>query len=191
MAAAVALRPPWFPAPGATAHLGCAFRLAFRFLPVLIFRNSGHSAEFPEFRGTHVGIKSFQGKINLLRNPGSGIPEAFYATCNKHSACGLKNNTKIRCQRWHSACCCFRAPPQAATPCCHHCCHCSLFPSPSSSPLTSPSPPPSPSPSPSPPFLLLPRLVDCCFDCCCRHRLLRRHSRHYRFFCCRIKLIVV
>ena len=56
-------------------ELGCAFRLEFRFLPVLIFRNSGYSAEFPEFRGTHVGIKSFQGKINLLRNSGSGIPE--------------------------------------------------------------------------------------------------------------------
>ena len=109
----------------------------------------------------------------------AGIPEAFYATCNKHSACGLKNNTKSRCQRWHSACCCFRTPPQA----CHHCCHCSLFPSPL----------PSPSPSPSPPFLLLPRLVDCCFDCCCRHRRLRlrRCRRHHRFFCCRVKLIVV
>ena len=114
--------------------LGCAFRLVFRFIPVLIFRNSGFSAKFPDSGGTHVGIKSFQGKINLLRNSGSGIPEAFYATCNKHSACRLKNNTKIRCQRWHSACCCFRAPPQAATPCCHHCCHCSLFPSPLPSP---------------------------------------------------------
>ncbi len=56
-------------------ELGCAFWLEFRFLLVLIFRNSGYSAEFPEFRGTHVGIKSFQGKINLLRNSGSGIPE--------------------------------------------------------------------------------------------------------------------
>ena len=56
-------------------NLGCAFRLEFRFLPVLIFRNSGYSAEFPEFRGTHVGIKSFQGKINSLRNSGSGIPD--------------------------------------------------------------------------------------------------------------------
>ena len=28
----------------------------------------------------------------------AGIPDAFYATCNKHSACGLKNNTKSRCQ---------------------------------------------------------------------------------------------
>ena len=55
--------------------LGCAFRLEFRFLPVLIFRNSGYSAEFPEFRGTHVGIKSFQGKINLLQNSGSGNPD--------------------------------------------------------------------------------------------------------------------
>jgi hypothetical protein len=51
-------------------RLGCAFRLVFRFLPVLIFRNSGYSAEFPEFRATHVGIKSFQGKINLVWNSG-------------------------------------------------------------------------------------------------------------------------
>ncbi len=55
--------------------LGCAFRFVFRFIPVLIFRNSGYSAEFPEFRGTHVGIKSFHGKINLHRNSGSAIPE--------------------------------------------------------------------------------------------------------------------
>ena len=32
--------------------LGWAFRPEFRFLPVLIFRNSGYSAEFQEFRGT-------------------------------------------------------------------------------------------------------------------------------------------
>ncbi len=58
------------PIPTLPPTLGCAFRLAFRFLPVLIFRNSGHSAEFPEFRGTHAGIKSFQGKIYLIRNSG-------------------------------------------------------------------------------------------------------------------------
>jgi hypothetical protein len=45
--------------------LGCAFRPVFRFIPVLIFRNSGFSAEFPDSGGTHTGIKSFQGKINL------------------------------------------------------------------------------------------------------------------------------
>jgi len=56
-------------------ELGCAFRPAFRFRPVVIFRNSGSSAEFPKFRGTHIGIKSFQGKINLLLNSGSGIPD--------------------------------------------------------------------------------------------------------------------
>jgi hypothetical protein len=60
---------------------------------------------------------------------------------------------------------------------------------PSPSPLLSPSL--LPSPSPSPPFLLLPRLVDCCFDCFCRHRRIRRRRRHHRFFCCRFKLIVV
>ena len=42
--------------------LGCAFRPVFRFIPVLIFRNSGFSAEFPDSGGTHIGIKSFQGK---------------------------------------------------------------------------------------------------------------------------------
>ena len=32
-------------------------------------------AESAEFRGTHIGIKSFQGKINLFQNPTeSGIP---------------------------------------------------------------------------------------------------------------------
>jgi hypothetical protein len=46
-------------------RLGCAFRPVFRFIPVLIFRNSGFSAEFPDSGGTHTGIKSFQGKINL------------------------------------------------------------------------------------------------------------------------------
>jgi hypothetical protein len=51
-------------------NLGCAFRFLFRFLPGLIFRNSGYSAEFPGSAGTHVGIKSFQGKIIC-----SGIPE--------------------------------------------------------------------------------------------------------------------
>ena len=61
---------PIGPPARAPPALGCAFRLAFRFLPVLIFRNSGYSAEFPEFRGTHVGIKSFQGKIYLVRNSG-------------------------------------------------------------------------------------------------------------------------
>jgi hypothetical protein len=59
-------------------NLGCAFRPVFRFIPVLIFRNSGFSAEFPDSGGTHIGIKSFQhsqGKINLLRNSGPGIPD--------------------------------------------------------------------------------------------------------------------
>ena len=51
-------------------HLGCAFHFLFRFLPGLIFRNSGYSAEFPGSGGTHVGIKSFQGKIYLVRNSG-------------------------------------------------------------------------------------------------------------------------
>ena len=50
----------------------------FRFLTGLIFRNPQISADYFRFRGTHVGIKSFQGKINLFRNPPeSGIrPES-------------------------------------------------------------------------------------------------------------------
>ena len=47
----------------------------------------------------------------------------FCATWNEHSP---RKHTKNRCQRWHSgvSCCCYRAPPQAAMPCCCHCCHC-------------------------------------------------------------------
>jgi hypothetical protein len=40
------------------------------FIPVLIFWNSGNSTESAEFRGTHVGIKSFQGKITGIQNSG-------------------------------------------------------------------------------------------------------------------------
>jgi hypothetical protein len=39
------------------------------------FLESVFSAEYAKFHGTHIGIKSFQGKINLFRNPmESGIP---------------------------------------------------------------------------------------------------------------------
>jgi hypothetical protein len=84
--------------------LGCAFRVVFRFLPGLIFRNPRNSAEFRQFRGTHVGIKSFQGKINLVQNPTESrivarIPEGS-AMCNEHS---LRRHTQNRCQKWHSA----------------------------------------------------------------------------------------
>ena len=44
-------------------------RFLFRFLPGIIFRNPRNSVESAEFHGTHVGNKSFQGKINLLWNP--------------------------------------------------------------------------------------------------------------------------
>ena len=49
--------------------LGCAFRFVFRFLQGLIWWNPLLSAESAEFCGTHVGIKSFQRKIDLFRNP--------------------------------------------------------------------------------------------------------------------------
>ena len=48
--------------------LGCAFRFVFRFLPGVNFRNPRNSAAFPDSVGTHVGIKSFPGKINLVQN---------------------------------------------------------------------------------------------------------------------------
>ncbi len=105
-------------------YLGCAFRFISRFLTGLIFRNPQISADYFRFRGTHARIKSFQGKINLFRNPPeSRNPEGFCATCNEHS---LRRHEENRCQRWHSAvsCCCYRAPPQTAMPCCRHCCHC-------------------------------------------------------------------
>jgi hypothetical protein len=112
-------------------YLGCAFRFVFRFIPVLIFRNSGYSAEFPGSVGTHVGIKSFQGKINLLRNSGSGIPDPEFLREGPMTWCILchvkrtfsKKNKKNRCQRWHSAAA--AAPHTAASRyCCRHCCHC-------------------------------------------------------------------
>jgi hypothetical protein len=76
--------------------LGCAFCFVFWFLTGLIFRNLRSSADSAEFCGTHVGIKSFQGKINSFRNPTesgipAGIPEGrtldmvFCATCEEHS----------------------------------------------------------------------------------------------------------
>ena len=77
-------------------------------IPLCILVSAGphfsESAEFRQFRGTHVGIKSFQGKINLVRNPTesripSGIPEGS-ATCNEHSE---RRHTKNWCQQWHSA----------------------------------------------------------------------------------------
>ena len=82
------------------AQLGCVFRFVFWFLPGLIFWNPRNSVAFLDSVGTHVGIKSFQGKNNLVRNSGlrnSGRNYgAFYAT---YSACGLKTTPKGSCQR--------------------------------------------------------------------------------------------
>ena len=67
---------PNFPKFGPHLHghiseiLGCAFRFLFRFLPGVIFWNPRNSAAFLDSIGTHVGIKSFQGKINLVQNSG-------------------------------------------------------------------------------------------------------------------------
>jgi hypothetical protein len=52
-----------------TSGLGCAFRFLFRFHPGLIFRNPHFSADYFRLRGTHIEMKSFQGKINLFWNP--------------------------------------------------------------------------------------------------------------------------
>ena len=100
--------------------LGCAFRFLFRFfLPGLIFRNSGYSAKFPDSGGTHVGIKSFQGKINLLRNSGSGIPEGRTRDLCHNTI----HRTTILLQFSHTIQCCLwclnhhrlhRQPPYAA-----------------------------------------------------------------------------
>jgi hypothetical protein len=109
--------------PTRARRLGCAFRPVFQFIPVLIFRNSGYSTKFPDSGGTHVEIKSFQGKIYLLRNSGSGIPApefrregplhgVFYATCNEHSVRRTKTtgvNDGILLLLLH------RTPPQAVT----------------------------------------------------------------------------
>ena len=48
--------------------LGCAFCFVFRFLPGVIFWNPRISAAFPDSVVIYVRIKSFQGKINLVRN---------------------------------------------------------------------------------------------------------------------------
>jgi len=62
----------------AAQGLGCAFHFVFRFLTGLIFWNPRNSADYFQFCGTHVRIKSFQGKINLFRNPTeSGIWPEF------------------------------------------------------------------------------------------------------------------
>jgi hypothetical protein len=61
--------------------LGYAFRFVFWFLPVIFWNPLFFfSTESAEFRGADVGIKSFQGKINLFWNPTesgilAGIPE--------------------------------------------------------------------------------------------------------------------
>ena len=65
---------------GGGGGLGSAFRFVFQFLTGLIFRNPRYSADYFRFRRTHVGIESFQGKINLFWNPTesrilAGIPE--------------------------------------------------------------------------------------------------------------------
>ena len=51
-------------------HLGCAFRFLFRFLPGLIFRNSGYSAEFPGSVGTQSELNHSRARLIC-----SGIPE--------------------------------------------------------------------------------------------------------------------
>ena len=66
---------------GCIHPLGCAFRFVFWFLPALIFRNSGNSAEFPEFRGKHVGIRLFQGKINDESSAKTLHPPALVYSC--------------------------------------------------------------------------------------------------------------
>jgi len=47
-------------------RLEYAFRMLFLFWPGLIFRHQQEFSDYFGFRGTHVRIKSFQGKINLF-----------------------------------------------------------------------------------------------------------------------------
>jgi len=107
----------------------------FWFLTGLIFRNPLISTDYFQFRGTHIGIKSFKGKNNVFWNPTEfGIRPEFRgegplqgATCNKHTAGRLKNHNKSRCQRWHSAATapCHKPLCHATVlPCCRHYCHC-------------------------------------------------------------------
>ena len=96
--------------------------------PGLIFRNPQFSTDYFRFHGRHVGIQSFQGKINLfwnlagLRREGP-MKHDILCMSSEHL---VTRHKKSRCQQWHSAvnCCCYRAPPQAETPCCRHCYHC-------------------------------------------------------------------
>ena len=57
-------------------HICSLTRMCIPFcIPVPDWPYFSESAEFRQFRGTHAGIKSFQGKINLFQNPTeSGIP---------------------------------------------------------------------------------------------------------------------
>ena len=121
-AAVVAVSPPL---------LGCAFRFFCSGSgPASFFGSSGFHGLLwiPRNNTRRNRIIPGQGNINLFRriwNSGqnSGGKDPFYATCNKHSVCGLMQHKK-QVSQWHSACCCYRAPPQAAAPCCWHCCHC-------------------------------------------------------------------
>jgi hypothetical protein len=61
--------------------LGCAFRPVFRFIPVLIFRNSGFSAEFPDSGGRHIGIRS-ELNHSRARIICSGIPDPEFRIWN-------------------------------------------------------------------------------------------------------------
>ncbi len=89
-----------------TYVLGCAFRFVFRFIPVLIFWNSGCSAELLEFHGTHVRIKSFQGKISLLQNSGSGIPDLEFRKEGPVTSATIPYRTTILLQFAHTIQCC-------------------------------------------------------------------------------------
>ena len=80
---------------GCIHPLGCAFRFVFWFLPALIFRNSGNSAEFPEFRGKHVGIRLFQGKINDESSAKTLHPPALVYSCTSPQFYSLKGSDHV------------------------------------------------------------------------------------------------
>ena len=65
-----------------------------------------YSAKFPGSGGTHVGIKSFQGKINLLRNSGSGIPDPEFRREGPVTSATIPYRTTILLQFAHTIQCC-------------------------------------------------------------------------------------
>ena len=112
-----------------TLALGCTFR----FFSVPVWPH--FSADFFRFRGTHVGIKSFQGKINLFGNPARirrEGPLKVMHTVPRVPYIQLADYKITKKQVSTMAFCCYHALPQATMPCCHSavlmCCRAAMLP---------------------------------------------------------------